>query len=70
MFSVKILLTVYLAFSASKVGGSLKESLKVVYGLNTFPATEGSGNPAAPITSSFGSHPLPSKAFKGFVVTA
>ena len=51
------------------MGGSLKDNLNVVDGLKTLPALSAYGNPSAPITSNFGSHPLPSKALKGLVVT-
>lgn len=63
------LVRTYLAFSASRVGGSLKDNLNVVDGLKTLPAFSAYGNPEAPITSNFGSHPLASKALKGLFVT-
>ena len=58
-----------MALSPGKVGGSLNEILTVEKGLKTLPAVKASGKPAAPTTSSFGSQPLPSKAFNGLVVT-
>lgn len=58
-----------MAWSPGKVGGNLKEILTVEKGLKTLPAVKASGKPDAPITSSFGYQPLPSKAFNGFVVT-
>jgi len=43
-----------IAFSASRVGGSLIEILKVVSGLKTFPAVAVGGSPSIPVTTTVG----------------
>jgi hypothetical protein len=48
------LLIVYSAFFGHKVGGSLKDSFKVVLGLKTLPAVLALGRPFPPITDSDG----------------
>lgn len=55
-FSSRSFLICCFACSGSPVGGSLRERVKLVKGLSTFPAVWESGSPAAPMIERYGLH--------------